>query len=253
MCFPIGYKQGGVPMNQMIESGRLIKNDANKTLVEYTMMFLDESNLKEILALQAFVHANIRDHRLFVPDSGDFLKKFVLPPTRGKAIGVYVEDELIAFRTISFPGNSTSNLGRELNLVSSQLLKVVHLESTVVHPLYRGNRLQARILVPSLNYIKESGYEHVLVTISPYNYPSLSTIMKAGFTIKALKSRGGVYRGKVRFLLGKNLLEVSPPQYNETLSIIQSSISKQQNVIEKGYVGFGLQKDPLGYHVLYGK
>ena len=47
-------KMGECLMNQIIEADNIIKSvNGIKTLVPYEMVFLDESNLKEISSLQA--------------------------------------------------------------------------------------------------------------------------------------------------------------------------------------------------------
>lgn len=227
--------------------------ESNEISTQWQMTFLDISHLEKVLSLQKLVHDTIIDKRLFVPDPEDFIRSILTSPDQGKAIGVFSEDNLIAFRTISFPKKSLSNLGRDLHLSPTELLKVAHLESTVVHPEYRGNRLQAKMLKPSLEYIRTSGYQHVFATISPYNYPSLSTIIKAGFVIKDLKNRSGIYKGKARFLLYNNLTNPISLDFIDIISISHTDIKTQKEILKQGYVGFKLQKSSTGYEVLYGR
>lgn len=225
----------------------------NRAEVQYEMRFLNSSHLKEMLALQDFIKNELSDKRVFVPDDKDFLLKQVLMPNRGRAIGVFVNHSLIAFRTITFPGKNHHNLGRDLKLTPQNLMKVAHLESTVVHPFFRGNGLQAKMLMPTLDIIKASGYSYVLVTISPFNYPSLSTIIKANFLIRDLKSRGGVYNGKIRCLLFKDLNKSGLQEYQDIVSIPNSMTYKQEKLLKEGYVGFGLEKAANAFNILYGK
>ncbi|MFZ5965684.1 MAG: hypothetical protein ACOYVK_00705 [Bacillota bacterium] len=242
-------------MKQIIEVGKLIQNVGDDSeMVDYEMGFIDGSFIDDAMELQYFVRDSLDNKELFVVDPKDFLLNDILPPEKGRMIGVFVENRLVAYRTLSFPDKGSEyNLGKEINLPEEELDKVSLLEATVVHPYFRGNRLQSRMLKHTIALIKALGYHHVLSTISPFNYPSLSTVMKEGLTIRDLKRREGVYGGKYRFLLAENLMKAHRNHYTDPTYIHHADLEKQLQLLQDGYIGYALKKDEEGFHVLYGK
>lgn len=220
-------------MKEFIEGG-ILKRSVNNTvkMVNYEMKFLNESHLEEILQLQAIVSDALDNQDLFVTDSREFILEQVLKPGRGKAIGIYVNNSLVAYRTVSFPGNSDWNLGRELEIAEEELNKVVHLEATAVNPEYRGNRLQERMLKHTIDYVEKQNYYHILSTVSPYNYPSLKSVISYQLSIKALSLRDGVYGGKLRYLLSRNLRDIKNRAIEASIMVKNKDIALQLKLLE---------------------
>ena len=239
----------------IMEQGILNKHEGERQVrVPYEMMLIDETYLEEVLALQAYVSSTLENVQTFVADSEAFMREEILAPERGKMIGVFVEGKLIAYRNISFPKpDSDYNLGRETDLPEDELNKVSILEATVVHPQYRGNRLQARLLKHTIPLIDELGYFHVFSTISPYNYPSLKNVMDSDLVIRDLRSRGGVYEGRWRFLLARDLRKPYPIDLTEEIIVLNGDIEKQQALLKKGFIGYKLEKKAEGFNIFYGK
>ena len=247
--------QRGDRMKKIVENGFLIKNNGMmKELVEYKIMFLNKNYLDDILALQAEVLDSLENPDTFVPDTRDFIRDSLISGKHGKVIGVLSESKLIAYRTINFPRQNKNNLGRDISLSTEALEKVAHLESTVVHPHYRGNKLQSKMLPYSLKSIKELGYETILTTISPYNYPSLKNVMDYGLTIIDLKHREGEYEGKLRYLLTLNLIEENRKRkLTNGIKIKNNEILMQQQLLRKGYRGYKIVKQEESFDVYYRK
>lgn len=221
---------------------------------EYEINFVGENYLDQIMELQEYVTNTLPDVQTFVGDPREFILSDVMSEGKGIAMGVISDNKLVAFRTISFPSpDSENNLGRELGLPECELDKVAIFEATVVHPDYRGNRLQRKMINHGIKLIEELGFRYICATISPFNYPSLSTVMSFGFLIRDLQSRGGVYEGRLRFLLGKDLKESSNGNPTEIISVVNSDIQTQENLLKDGFVGFALHKKPNGFDILYGK
>ena len=239
----------------LLEQGILNKVEGQERIrVPYEMMLIDETYLNDVLNLQTFVSNSLDNEQTFVVDSREFMQEEILAPGRGKMIGVFSEGKLIAYRNISFPrSDSDYNLGKELDIPKEELDKVSILEATVVHPQYRGNRLQARLLKQTIPLIEGLGYYHILSTISPYNYPSLKNVMDSDLVIRDLKNRGGVYEGKLRFLLARDLRKPCIIDFIERIAVSNGDIEKQQELIQKGFIGFKLVKNAGGFDVEYGK
>ena len=164
-----------------------------------------------------------------------------------KIIGVFNEtDNLIAYRYISFPGSDNKSLAYDIDLPKNQMDKVVHLETTVVHPEYRGNALQSITLQYAAAEVKALGYRHLLCTVSPQNMFSLYNIMKNGLKIKALKRKYSSSEnpdGLWRFILHKDMAIES---YNKPISSYMSgleNLDEQKGLIDRGYIGFNIFRE----------
>lgn len=244
-------------MNNIIEQGTVIKsNHGLKYNVNYCMCFLDSSHIDEIIGLQETIKEHLEDKRLFVSDTKDFILGEILPPGKGLMIGTFSEGRLIAYRSISFKNADDKNLGKILNIPEEELDRVVHLEATVVHPDYRGNRLQLRMLRPTINYIKTSGYFHIISTVSPFNYPSLKNILEGKLTIKLLERMSGSYQGKLRFILSRDMRLPLQQHHEPVVEIDNTDIERQMQILKDGFTGYALKKtenDTDIFKVVYGK
>ncbi|AOT70811.1 GNAT family N-acetyltransferase [Geosporobacter ferrireducens] len=255
ILYSMPLKERAQRVKHLLEQGILNKIEGEKRIrVPYEMMLIDAAYLNDVLALQAFVSNHLENEQTFVADSETFMREEILAPGRGRMIGVFSEGKLIAYRNISFPKpDSDYNLGRECNIPEEELGKVSILEATVVHPQYRGNRLQARLLKHTIPLLESLGYYHVFSTISPYNYPSLKNVMDTGLVIRDLKNRSGVYEGKLRFLLARDLRKPSRIDFVEQVVFSNRDIEKQQQLLQQGFIGYQLIKKAEGFDIIYGK
>jgi len=231
-------------MMDFIEAG-IIKRTKNNTvrMVSYEMKFLNESHIEEILQLQDIVAHSLNDKELFVSDSRDFIMEQVLKPGRGKAIGIFVKNQLIAYRTVAFPGKTEWNLGRDLGIAEEELDKVAHLEATAVHPEYRGNRLQAKMLKHTIILVEALGFHYILSTVSPYNYPSLKSVIGSELSIYSLNLREGIYGGKLRYLLFRDLKDMKKKRQPKSIVKVKNkNISLQMKLLEAGYIGDTIER-----------
>ena len=200
-------------------------------------------SIDEIMELQNEIVNNLSNVQTFANDSREFILNEVFNDKTGKAIGVFSGNRLVAFRTMTFPGNSDWNLGRELNLPENELDRVAHLEATVVHSEYSGNRLQAKMMKHTLRIIDEMGLFHICSTVSPFNYPSLKNVMDAGLTIRALRQREGPYEGKWRFLLSRDTRQDLEQKFESCVEIENEKLVEQQEILKKNFVGFLLTRN----------
>lgn len=209
----------------------------------YEMRIINESELEEVEALQGYVYSKLPNKQVLYVDSYDEMMADMR--LGAKILGVFNQNqELIAYRYVGFPGYDQKNLGHDVNLPHKELNKVVHLETTVVHPDYRGNGLQSLTLQEIIPVVKEMGYRHLLCTVSPQNYFSLFNIMKNGLKIKALKKKyGDEEKGKEglwRFILHRNLEPISLLNPKELFKTAISDMEKQEKLIKEGFIGYWL-------------
>ncbi len=211
----------------------------------YVMKLVEDVNLYEIQKLQEHVYDRLPKKEVLVRDSIETMAKDL--EEGGFVIGVYNGyEQLIAYRFVTFPKEEAHNLGVDIALKEMDLKKVAHLETTLVHPAYRGNNFQSETLGLALPIIESQGYRHVLSTVSPLNPYSLYNVMYHGLRIKALKQKYALSEkdaGLWRFILHKDLQATAEKRPVDWLHIGLSEIEKQVDMIHEGFVGTWLDRE----------
>ena len=161
---------------------------------------LHEENINEILLLHPMVKETLKEDDMFYFDDYDFYKYQLHKGS--KILGCYIDNQLIAYGVMIFPGYDPENLGYDLNFNQDELIFVAHLDSFLVHPHYRGNKLQYRFSILMEKIALEKGYKHLCSTAAPSNIPSLNNLIDLGLEIKLEKMK---YGGKQRYILYKAL------------------------------------------------
>jgi len=229
-----------------LENGKLLRRIGNEKIYEdYYMKLVLSDELDLVMELQEHVYKNLPNKNVLFCDEYDDIYNDLKGDS--KILGVYNSmDKLIAYRYISVPGITEKNLGVDIGLTGDELKHVAHLETTVVHPEYRGNNLQSLTLVNLVPQILELGYNHLICTISPQNPYSLYNIMKNGLSIKALKRKYITKEnenGLWRFILHTDLNEVIDLKKVSLKTLELHSYEEQADLISMGYIGHRLCKD----------
>ena len=110
-------------------------------------------------------------------------------------------DRLAAVFDILYPGLDSCNYGYDLNLTESELLQVVHMDTSAVHPDYRGQGLQGRMVHTAERELVDSGTRILLCTVHPENQFSLNNMLNQGFEIQKRVKK----YGSERLILRKNI------------------------------------------------
>ena len=225
----------------------LVKKNTNNTkdIEECSIQLLDISRLSEVVELEHKIYEELENKDILYVDSYDDM--YYELTNGGKLFGVLnSKDEIIAYRYISIPGKNKNNMGYDIGLPYDQLNKVIHLETTVVDPAYRGNGLQDLTLKIVSDMAKKQGYRHLLCTVSPYNFYSLYNIMKNGLKIKSLMKKYGSaedgHDGTWRFILHSDLEK----KFSNPIDVVISkwaNLGLQKELIDNGYIGFKLSKE----------
>lgn len=239
-------------MRHVIETGKIKVHhgSSQQEFVRYGMRFLDESALQDILNLQDLIAQGLPSSEIFRLHGEDYF--WSLFGSERSVIGIIVDERLVAYSLIYIPGEEDENLGRDIGLTDDELKSVAHLQAAVVHPSFRGNRLQRRMGEVHLKVIEEMGFEHVLCTVSPKNPFSLRNILSNGFVIRDLKPK---FEGSWRYIMYKNLLHTAS-FYCKTVNIKGSDIEGQMDLLSRGYLGFDINFNikllSAGFEVCYG-
>lgn len=162
--------------------------------------YLYEENINEILSLHPIIREMLIDDDIFYFDDYDFYKYQL--KKEGKILGCYLGNHLIAYGVMIFPGYDDENLGYDLNFNRDELPYVAHLDSFLVHPNYRGNKLQYKISTLLENIAIEKGCKHLCSTVAPSNIYSLNNLLDVGLEIKLEKLK---YGEKLRYILHKSI------------------------------------------------
>ncbi|MGM0395642.1 MAG: hypothetical protein ACQEP4_01140 [Bacillota bacterium] len=230
----------------VLGKGSLMKNKHTRMeLEEYKMKLLGKDRLREVIDLQQHVYDNLPNKDVLYIDSYEDMLSDM--EEGAKVIGVLnSRDRVIAYRYIAFPGMDDRNMGYDIGLNPEELDRVVHLETTVVDPKYRGNDLQNLTLVAAKKMVQEENYQHFLCTVSPYNFFSLYNIMKNGLKIKALKKKYGSSEdgdeGLWRFILHSDMKKQILNPVDLVIST-WANLEMQRDLIEQGYIGHEIHKE----------
>lgn len=257
----------------LIDTGKLRRHEAvsfrKAEAAEYLwfeMKFLQIGSLPDLMSLQSLVAANLPCPEIFFLHDEEYLREVF--GNERSVIGVTTQDGLIAFSIIRIPGLADDNLGKDLNLPEEELIKVAHLQAAAVHPAYRGNGLQRKMVAAHLYVIEELGYEHVCCTVSPKNPISLANYLSFGLLIEGLRPK---MQGWWRYILHKNISYPNfidpegPENENESedmndsdvcrnkIKIQISDIEGQLGLLKRGFQGFKVAFNPKGAEIYYAK
>jgi ribosomal protein S18 acetylase RimI-like enzyme len=194
------------------------------------------------MVLQDLILSRLSRKDLLEAFSHEFMESHLGP--KGFIIGVFVQNELIAFRNVYFPEiyDREWNLGYDIGLESpGDLEQVANLQMICVHPNFRGKALGQHMNVNAIEIIRRlQRYTHLCATVSPYNYWNIRVLLKSGFAIRNLKSK---YNGKLRYIVYQNLtrpLDLSEIEHR--IPVRLTDIECQHDLIRRGFMGVQLRE-----------
>lgn len=220
------------------------KHSETKQSLDFYAKYVEPEELDTVLALQNFIYEKIINKEIFVRDSREEIVEAL--ENKGRIFGIYTtEDRLIAYRFITIPGQSERNMGNDVYLPSSEFHKVVHLETTVVHPDFRGLGLQKLTLDYATKWTIAKGYRYLFCTVSPYNPISLNNIMAGGLKVREIKKKYGneEHSGYLRYILSRDLSVSCNDCWPNFQFCPITDIEAQRKLIDKGFVGHHYLKD----------
>jgi ribosomal protein S18 acetylase RimI-like enzyme len=232
---------------QPITSGIIKKqNSIQKT---YEMVALEECHLPDIMTLQEIITNSLRDTQIFNSSSEEFMRRHIRE--KGKMIGVFVENELIAYHALYFPESDETDYDMRADLSFSetpQIHTIANFQDVLVHPDFRGNHLGVKMNKQALQSLNHTEYRHLFATVSPFNTPSIRLFFDSGFFIRELKNK---YGKKLRYIFYKDIRK-SPRMISETEVLLGNEmIQAQQDVLSKGYWGIGFRNIGEQFDIKY--
>lgn len=151
-------------------------------------------NADEIHNIMEEVYDRLEDKSLYVCDDMEYVKSHIT--TAGFAvIACNKNGKIVGSFIFRFPDMQEDNLGRDINLEEDKLSQVVHMESAVVLPEYRGKALQLKMLKYAEELIDKNKYKYFMATVSPENPASYKSFEKNGYKLILTKEK---YNGLMR-------------------------------------------------------
>ena len=143
------------------------------------------SDAERFTGFLAEIRAGMSNKEWLYLDPPDLVREMIADGTMELWLAVD-GDRLAAVFDILYPGLDSCNYGYDLNLTESELLQVVHMDTSAVHPDYRGQGLQGRMVHTAERELVGSGKRILLCTVHPENRFSLNNMLQQGFEIQKL-------------------------------------------------------------------
>lgn len=213
----------------------------------YTAEKLDVSAISALVELQQAVVDALPDKAILQPlDEAEL--RFILEGG-GVMIGIYVAEQLIAFRALLEPEIDDEHLGRDIGLAEDELQQVLYQEISNVHPHFRGYSLQQTMATIIMEQVDADKHPIICATVMPYNIASLKDKFAQGMHIAALKYK---YGGKLRYVFTKSLVKPLVVG-DEAREVVMSATEEQQQLIKQGYFGIDMKKVDEDWFIMYRK
>lgn len=202
--------------------------------------YLNISNLLEVMNLQKIVFSYL-DKKGQLETLSE--KEFEVVLGNKYSIGVYESGELIAFRTLLVPDiNDENHLADDIGV---DRRKSIYSEISLVHPKYRGRKLQSKmgaLLIEKV--IEENSYNYVLATVAPDNIASLKDKFKLGFKIYRTKYK---YNQKLRHVMMLDLSDQNQSTVHDEISV---SFKDTEWMLTHGheYIGNNIENGEIHYY-----
>ena len=151
-----------------------------------------------VFALQNEVRAVMPHPEQFVPDTLENIARYLRDDL---CIGGWDGGRLGAYFILRYCGQDEHNYAAFMGIPRLAWDGWANADSAVVHPDYRGNGLQRKLLEAALTRLRP-GIVGIGATVSPDNQYSLRNALACGFEIVC---RREMYGGYDRYLLAKTL------------------------------------------------
>ncbi|MCT4621745.1 MAG: hypothetical protein N4A62_20455 [Marinisporobacter sp.] len=224
-----------------------IKDLSTNTKKEGIIRELCIDDIEEMIKLQNDVVNYLENKEMFITLSREEIEYIF--DGNGYIFGLILEGKIFAYVGVVYPKEREDNLGLDLNLDQEDLEYVVHLETAVVHPKVRGNRMQFQLAKRVVEKVIElNQMKYILNTVSPLNIASIMTTLDLGLVIKDLKEK---YNGKLRYVSALKI-HTEKINFKTNMKVPIEDYKKQLELIKKGFVGISYYKCEEGIYLCYG-
>ena len=172
-----------------------------KSVEKFVIRKAEVNDAEAIYAVMKKAEEALEDKSLYVCDVLDYVKSHIETASNNVdengfcVVACNENKKIVGIFIIRYPKKADDNLGKDIELSDTELLKVVHMESTAVLPEYRGNRLQEKMLRYAEGFIDKKKYHYLMATVSPDNPASYLTFENCGYQLMQTKEKyGGLLR-----------------------------------------------------------
>lgn len=143
---------------------------------------LSEENFGDIIKLYEYVSNSMDNKNWLKGRNYDSLKKTI--DNGGFIVGCYLDSQLIACALCDVPNTNDLELLASLG-ISMEDFKNTYISGFVmVHPMYRGNSLQVKLLDLRIDIAKSQHKKYIVTVAAVDNIHSLNNIVSRGFEFK---------------------------------------------------------------------
>lgn len=167
---------------------------------DFTIRVADGTDAQTIYDLMVEVYEQLENKSLYVCDDLAFVKRHI-SQEGFTVVACTKEDQIVGSLILRIP-DAEDNLGKDIGFSEEECQRVIHVESAVVAPLYRGNALQRRMLQIAETMIDRVKYSYLMATVSPDNPASYKTLESLGYELIVTKEK---YDGLMRRIYRKAL------------------------------------------------
>lgn len=155
---------------------------------------LNKHDIYDMLVLQDSVYEFLEQKEVLQKLTKEEFEKGV---EQGYTAGVFVDDQLVALRTMYIPDlEEDEHLADDVGVPREGS---IYSEISLVHPDHRGQGLQTKMGEFLIEKVKESGdFKYIFSTVMPSNLASLKDKLRLGFKIMRTRLK---YNGKRRHIL----------------------------------------------------
>ncbi len=206
--------------------------------------FLTTADIDAAEELNLAVLCRLPHPHILRREGRDYLTQHVRE--RGRCIGAFSGNEMIAFTVLSFPRDEPDNLGIDLGFGREQRLRVCHFELSGVHPDFRGHHLHRTMNLLRARFAGAAGYNHLCGTVSPRNPYSLRNHMSGGMVVRKLVQK---YGGMDRYIIYRNYNQMTalrPGAMAAAVTCECLDIQAQKALLNENYWGISVDKPEGG-------
>ena len=167
---------------------------------EFIFRVAEAKDAQKIHNLMVEVYEQLENKSLYVCDDLAFVKRHI-SHEGFTVVACTKEDKIVGSLILRIP-DAEDNLGKDIGFSEEECQSVIHVESAVVAPLYRGNALQRRMLQIAETMIDRVKYSYLMATVSPDNPASYKTLESLGYELIVTKEK---YDGLMRRIYRKAL------------------------------------------------
>lgn len=148
-----------------------------------------------IFSLMEYARVENEKKGFFCADTIAYIEEHIKNPQKGFLLKASSNNELAGFFILHIPHMDENNMGSYRNLPLEEYEKVVHFDSAVVNPKYRGQRIMDAFLTKTEELLQNMPYTHYFATVHPDNSNSYRNLINHGFQIvTTTKKYGGLTR-----------------------------------------------------------